>query len=181
MKKLLIISIVLSMSLYAAATGTGSYYVSTDKLNVRLDPSTTGKHTNSLSKGQKVEVLEVLNGWARISSYYSGKKEGVSHSVARWVSAKYLSSNKPKQATVNTNSPISRALVGTDDYARYKTTFIKVSEKLVKNGQCTIKDFTNMGGWIRSSTRGKYYTYCGGMSKSNRLYLNVNTGKVSKY
>ena len=73
------------------AIRTGAAYVTADRLNVRLAPSPSGKITNVLDRGQKVDVLEVQGEWARISRYYDGSIEGVSGGVARWVSTRYLS------------------------------------------------------------------------------------------
>ncbi len=75
----------------------GDYYVSSEKLNVRLDASRGGLITNTLYKHQKVKVFEFKNGWARISDYYDGTIEGLSGNVARWVYANHLSSDRPTQ------------------------------------------------------------------------------------
>lgn len=68
----------------------GKVYVTADRLNVRLSPSPSGKVTNVLDRGQGLDVLEVKNGWARISRYYDGSIEGVRGEVARWVAARHL-------------------------------------------------------------------------------------------
>jgi len=182
MLKIMFILLILCNVSYLSATATkqGNYYVITEKLNVRLAPHKNGKKTNILYKNQKVQVYEVLNGWARISYYYLSKKEGISYSIARWVSSKYLLKTKVKTKN-NNNSLIVQALKGTDNFVKYQAIFISASEKLVKNKKCSISDFKEMGGWMRSSSkRNIYFTYCGGMSKSNRLYLNISTGKVYK-
>ena len=66
-----------------------SYYVKANQLSVRLGPQITAKKTNILYKDNKVDVLEVKDGWARISKYYDGLLEGESGEIARWVSADY--------------------------------------------------------------------------------------------
>ncbi len=108
MKLVLVIFILLSINsnVYAVASNPGYYYVSSERLNVRLAANKTGRITNTLDKRQKVKVFEIRNGWARISSYYEGWSEGVSGDVARWVFAKNLSSNRPKEVTVDVKSPI---------------------------------------------------------------------------
>ena len=73
----------------------GTYYVTAHTLNVRLVPSGSGKIMNRLHRQDRVEVLEVRNGWARISQYYDGRTEGLSGDVARWVSTNHLSKQKP--------------------------------------------------------------------------------------
>lgn len=79
----------------AEATKTGSYYVDDDYLEEFLAPSFKAKVTNKIYRGQKVDVMELKAGWARVSRYYSGDVEGVSGKVARWVVAKGLVSTKP--------------------------------------------------------------------------------------
>ncbi len=81
-----------------------SMYVSSEDLNVRLSPSKYGQKTSVLQKGQKVDIYEVENGWARITKYYDGFSEGQNKRVARWVYYKYLSNNKPIKKKINNNS-----------------------------------------------------------------------------
>ncbi len=186
MKYTLIILVVFftASTSYAAATSPGNYYVTSEKLNVRLAANKKGKTTNTLYKRQKVEVFEVKDGWARISRYYGGAVEGASGSVARWVFAKYLSTTPPtEEKTKNINSPVARAVKSSDDFSKYKSIFISASEKLINSGKCRLGDFKEMGGWMRSTNhkpKPVYFTYCGGMRKSNRVYLNTATGKTSK-
>ncbi len=169
-------------SVFAVANAPGDYFVVSNKLNVRLAPNTSGKITNTLYKRQKVEVFEVKDGWARISHYYDGSVEEVSGDVARWVFAKYLSSERPAEEQVtNINSPIAKAIKSSDDYSEHQGVFVVASEKLIKSGVCSLGDFKEMGGWWRSSNHKPkpiYFTYCGGMTNSNRIYLNVSTGNT---
>ena len=44
---------------HASATSPGDYYVTSNKLNVRLAPNKSGKNTNTLYKRQKVKVFEI--------------------------------------------------------------------------------------------------------------------------
>ena len=73
----------------------GSHYITASTLNVRLAPSSRGKITNRLYRQNRVDVLEVRGGWARISKYYDGRTEDLSGQVARWVSAAHLSKRRP--------------------------------------------------------------------------------------
>lgn len=84
-----------STSALAEATKIGAYYVYDDYLEEFLAPSFKAKVTNKIYRGQKVDVMELKAGWARVSRYYSGDVEGVSGKVARWVVAKGLVSTKP--------------------------------------------------------------------------------------
>lgn len=78
----------------AGPTNLGSYYVTAPTLKVRLAPNGGGKITNRLHRQERVDVLEVRNGWARISRYYDGRTEGLSGDVARWVSLNHLSKQR---------------------------------------------------------------------------------------
>ncbi|ELB2105052.1 SH3 domain-containing protein [Vibrio parahaemolyticus] len=156
-------------------------YVIADALNVRLEPSQTGKITNTLYRGQKVAVLEISSGWARISLFYDGDIERVSGKVARWVSYSYLSSNKPSRRA-KSSSRLQSALSSSDDYSKYKDVFLDKSQVLIKMGYCNVGDFEKVGGWVRSvnyKPRRVYFTYCGTQSHvSGRIYLDVISGKI---
>jgi len=64
-------------------------FVTTDWLNIRNQPSTSGTKTNSTPYGSVLRIYEEKSGWYRISA---GKQE--------WVSAKYV--QDVQRATVNT-------------------------------------------------------------------------------
>ena len=175
---------VFALPVYAAASAPGSYYVTASHVNVRLSPSAAGKQTNRLERGSRVDVLEVRSGWARISKYYDGRAEGMNGQVARWVSARYLSKSRPEQETASAASgPLAAAISQSDDYAKHKAQFLAASQKLIDQRKCTLGDFKEMGGWMHSTSSGSkpvYFTYCGGMRKQNRIYLNAATGKTYK-
>lgn len=71
---------------------------------------------------------------------------------------------------------------GSDDYRIYKDAFVTTARKLIANRTCTRADFEEMGGWVKSTTTFRsepvYFTYCGGMTISNRIYLNAKTGEI---
>jgi hypothetical protein len=185
MKKVTVAIFIASFTIslaHAEATSPGDYYVTSNKLNVLLAPNKTGKITSTIYKRQKVEVFQVKGGWARVSRYYDGGVEGLSGEVARWVFAKYLSTNRPAEEQVaNLNSPVAKAIKSSDDFSKYQSVFISASEKLIKSGKCSLGDFKEMGGWWRSTNHNPkpvYFTYCGGMTISNRIYLNAATGST---
>ena len=72
MKKALVVAVVLAISggSFAQATKPGAYYVKETVLEERLAPSTDGSVTNRIYRGQKVEVFEIKDGWARVSKFY---------------------------------------------------------------------------------------------------------------
>ena len=57
-----------------------------------------------------------------------------------------------------------KGLKGSDDFAKYKDVFAKAASDLIGRGQCKAK--------------GMYFTYCGGMSSQNEVYLNATTGRT---
>lgn len=170
----------LSGGVFAQATTAGKYYVSASRLSVRLGPSTAASITNTLNRKQKVEVYEVKKGWARVSEYYNDTVGGKPGQVARWVSAKYLSSTKPQDRFTN-NTPLEKAIKNSDQYSQYHDNFIKLSQKLVNQGRCSVSDYAEMGGWLRSSNhkpKPVYFTYCGGFSNGEKVYINAKTGEI---
>ncbi|EPF2505793.1 SH3 domain-containing protein [Vibrio fluvialis] len=160
-----------------------SMYVVASELNVRLQPNDKGKITNVLYYGQKVDVFEFRSGWARISKYYDGSIEGVSGNVARWVSSKYLNDKKPTPKTQKGmgTTRLEKALSHSDDYSAYKSIFINKSQVLINMGRCSLSDFEESGGWIRSTNykpKKVYFTYCGKAHVSNRIYLDISSQKL---
>jgi hypothetical protein len=154
------------------------YYVISNKLNVRLGANKTSLITNILYKGQKLKVFEIKNGWARISHYYDGKVEGTSGNIARWVFTKYLSIRCPPKKKINITSSIINVLKSSDDFEKHQKVFISASENLIYSGRCTLKDFKNMGGWLKSNNDHRYFTYCGKLRIENKIYLNTLTGSI---
>jgi len=191
----LLIALFAFSSAYAEATAPGNYVVNASTLNVRLAANASGKISRKLVRGQAVEVLEVDDGWARISQYYDGASEGQPGSVARWVYAEHLSAegsaqqqDRPAepafyrvQRQVDIDSPVYDAIRSSDDLAKYQGAFVTVSEELLDTGACELSDFRDIGGWWRSAAHKPdpvYYTYCGGGSNNHRIYVNVDTGNV---
>ncbi len=191
----LLIALFALSSAYAEAKTPGDYVVSAGTLNVRLAANTTGKVAGKLARGQTVEVLEVDDGWARISHYFDGASEGQPGTVARWVFAAHLEArgyaqppgkpvaqvSRPVRTLVDPNSPVFDAIRASDDLAQYQGTFVAVSEELVDAGACELSDFRDIGGWWRSAAHKPepvYYTYCGGGSNNHRIYVNADTGYV---
>jgi len=199
----LLLAIFAVSTAFAAVKSPGDFVVTAGTLNVRLAPNTAGKSKRKLYRGQVVEVLEVKDGWARISRYYNGASEGLSGNVAHWVFATHLSakpsvedlpakpSAKPAAEVLPAQPPpgekiivsasILDAIKASDDLPKYESTFAWVSAKLVDTGTCKVSDFRDIGGWWRSAghkPRPVYYTYCGGGSNSDRIYVDITTGET---
>jgi len=160
-----------------------TYFSTVEILNVRLEPNKEGSITSSIYENQQVNVYAIKDGWGRVSKYYNGEVEGKTGMVARWVFMGYLSKNHPieKKSNKIKISILEKALKNSDNYSRYEKSFIKASETLIKEKTCDVNDFKEMGGWARSpaySPKPIFFTYCGGMIKENRIYLNVKTGEI---
>lgn len=72
----------------ANAISPGTYYVIAETLNVRTDANAKADIAKKLLKNAKVEVIEIKNGWARVTKYIETDN---AKKIALWVSAKYLS------------------------------------------------------------------------------------------
>ncbi len=76
---------------------------------------------------------------------------------------------------------ITQSVSQSDDFKRHQSAFAKAARKLIDNGTCKVSDFEYVGGFLKSmnhKNKPVYFTYCGGMTIPNRLYLNVSTGEV---
>ncbi|MDG4952785.1 hypothetical protein NYR78_06720 [Actinobacillus equuli subsp. haemolyticus] len=170
MRKLSTLLLILPIFSYAQDA-----YVKTDTTSEYLSPSKSAKITNTLRIGQKVEILEIKNGFARVSPFYSGEVEGISGNVARWVPINDLSSTNEKP-NIETNTELEKAIANSDDFHLYKDKFVAHSQALITKGKCSIADFKEMGGWLKSTSGGKsiYFTYCGGFSLQNKVYIDIS-------
>ena len=192
-QKLLISTILLSifsLQLIAAKT----HYVNTRTLKVRVEPTTASNHSYSIYKGYRVRVYETKGDWARISKYKTTVKNAQLVKIAKWVHGNYITKIakkktliKAKKAKVIIKKPkldihpaLLKAITRSDDFEKFKPTFISVSKKLFKDGICRIRDFKRGNGWMEIADDTIYFIYCGKIKRSNKIYLNVVTGEASK-
>lgn len=176
-------------------------WVSVDRLNRRTCPSERCGVVGRLFFREAASVLEVRDGWARISRYYSascvnGRSEYVDSGdasctkangvvdgeFAEWVAERLLVSTRPPDPAEGA-SGAEALIAGSDDFARHRTAFAQAAQRLIAERRCTEADFRNNGGWTKSVTTYRnqpvYFTYCGEEPIiANRLYLNVSTGEV---
>lgn len=179
--------------------GGAEYWVSSQRLNRRTCPSVKCGIVGQFFFRAGVKVLERRGGWARITELYhascvSGRSEyvdsgndacevsnGVSDGkFAEWVSAQYLVVDRPRDPAANA-SKVEELVVGSDEFARYRGAFTKAAKSLIARRRCREQDFREMGGWVKSSSHRNqpiYFTYCGGATVANRLYLNAKTGEI---
>jgi len=155
------------------------YYVSPPKLGVREAPDYSAFVENVVYRGDKLHILEKRDGWGRISPYYVYEEGGPE--VAEWVPMEALLEVAPtitKQERVET---VTTYIENSDDFKQHFEMFIKTTDNLLKDGTCTPEDFEETQGWIRSVTFDDidaYFVYCGGLKQANKIYLDVQTGKI---
>jgi hypothetical protein len=86
----------------------------------------------------------------------------------------------PAASTAQSEKEIKASIKGSDNYKKFERQFLKVSEKAIRSGKCTLADFKSSGGWAKATGKnsGKpvYFIYCGGFTLANRYYANINTG-----
>jgi hypothetical protein len=174
-------------------------WVKVEAVERKTCPSVKCGTVGNLSFRESVKVLETRNGWGRVTHFYDASCSGgksqyvdsgravcdksngiVGGKFAEWVKMDGLSKDRPPKPEAG-SSAIEQALKDSDRYEEHRDRFITVAEELIASGQCTLQDFIDEGGWMRSTQKsrgvGIYFTYCNGGAK--RVYLDVNTGKVS--
>ena len=174
-------------------------WVTSDRLNRRSCPNEKCGSVGQLFFRESATVYEEKNGWARITKYYDAncqsgkslyvdsgnakctKENGITDGqFAEWVSTAHLSATQPPDPAANASGDY--ALVkSSDDYRKYKDIFAQSAKALIGDGTCSASDFQEMGGWMKSIThRNKpiYFTYCGGMTLQNKVYLDASSGQT---
>ncbi len=147
----------------AEVTTSGSYYVTASTVRVRLAPKSTAKVTNKLHRRNRVDVLEVRDGWARISKYYDGRVEGVSGKVARWVANKHLSAERPSDAR-QPKAPRNPRISGLPKVGQGGLTEADVAilhrgaKHFLDSGRCKQIEYADKS----TSKPNTYYVNCGG-------------------
>ncbi|MFY0691761.1 MAG: hypothetical protein JXR14_07545 [Paracoccaceae bacterium] len=174
------------------------HWVTADILTRRTCPSARCGSVGSFREGESVKVYEERNGWARVTNYYftnclNGFSEYVESGDARciprngirdgklaeWVIKRHLFAERPATPTESTEN-LEDLVKGSDNFERHKEAFVAAARALITDGSCKRQDFLKVGGWIRSLQRGEpfYFTYCGGSTIANRLYLDASTGQI---
>jgi len=144
--------------------------------------------------------LQRKDGWVRITKIYDAACEnGRSRYVdegrddcipangitdgkfAEWVPESALVKIRPADPA-DTATLDEKLIAQSDDFARYRKSFTTVAQKLIADGRCSAQDFEEMGGWVKSVNDYRnepvYFTYCGGMTSANKIYMNAATGQV---
>ena len=75
---------------------------------------------------------------------------------------------------------IIQAIKDSDDYNKYQKNFLNIAQKLIRSGKCSLKDFKNLGGFVKSSQKDtSYFVYCGGMKIKNKIYVDAKTEQIN--
>jgi hypothetical protein len=186
-----------SFSAYAAE----NYWVTSDTLERRTCPAATCGVVGQLLFREKASVLEVKNGWARITTYYDAScvadrseyvdtgnaaciaENGINDGkFAEWVSLKALSKTRPADPGADATG-VAALISGSDDYRHHKDAFVKAAQSLLEQKKCTENDFKESGGWYKSTNyrnQPVYFIYCGGFHKNNKIHLDVSNGRIFK-
>lgn len=174
-------------------------WVAAERIERRTCPSKQCGVVGTLDFREAATVAETKDGWAQVSRYYSASCENgrsdfvesgndrcvsengiVGGEFAEWVELKHLSATRPPDPA--RTAAADEALVkDSDDFIRYRRAFVSAAQKLTSEGECTAADFQEMGGFVKSQNQKSepiYFTYCGGMTRANRIYLNAETGEI---
>ncbi|CAO1653161.1 hypothetical protein [Parasphingorhabdus sp. NYA22] len=175
-------------------------WVTSERLDRRTCPSDNCGVVGRLFFRESAKVLEKEDGWARITEAYNAScTAGVSKYIdegrqecsqengiidgkfAEWVKLDNLSTERPADPALTANADDS-LVAQSDDFLKYRKSFVSLASQLIADGRCTADDFNQMGGWVKSVTQYRnepvYFTYCGGMNSANKVYINAETEKV---
>lgn len=183
----------------AAATSYEQFWTTTERAARHTCPSERCGVVGQLMFRESAHVYERRDGWARISEPYpascaDGRSDYVDTGDARcvadngvvdgrfaeWVRLSALSTTRPADPA-ETASTDERLVAQSDDFAQHRAAFVRAAGALIREGRCTPADFEEQGGWLKSSNHRDqpiYFTYCGGMTTTNRIYLDASTGRI---
>lgn len=176
------------------------YWATAERVDRRTCAARSCGVVGQLFFRESAHVYEITNGWARITQPYdgscaNGRSEYVDSGAvacneangftdgrfAEWVELSRLSTERPANPAVT--AAADEALVAqSDDFTRYRRAFATAAAQLIADGRCSRGDFQEMGGWIKSVNQYRdqpvYFTYCGGMTNANKIYLDASTGRI---
>ena len=167
------------MDLEAPAPEITEYYVTERRINVYNKPEHQALVVDSLYKGEKVSVLEKVDGWFRLSDYIVYEEGG--EETAEWVDSKGVSDAEPVIKEHERLEILDGYLQKSDDLKTHLDMFRNKTQQLLDDETCDPSDFEELGGWVRSvtyKTRNVYFIYCGGLEQENKIYLDVDKGEI---
>ncbi len=110
--------------------------------------------------------------------------EALERANPSWTSSSPVQTVPVRKPRVYTDAEIQEAIAMSDDYETYRAEFTKAARILLTSRRCGRYEMTQYGGFVKAQGDYKnqpvYFTYCGGMNVSNRIYVDAATGKVFK-
>jgi hypothetical protein len=178
----------------------GKLWVTSERLDRHTCAAETCGVVGQLFFREAATPLENKAEWVRITKIYDAACEGgksqyvdkgnaaclpsngiVNGKFSEWVRSNHLSKTRPADPALT--AKVDETLVAeSDDFQKYRKPFAKLAAQLIADGRCTEADFKEMGGWVKSVNEHRdkpvYFTYCGGMTAANKIYINAETTGV---
>jgi len=110
----------------------------------------------------------------RVSTFHAHLPNG---QFAEWIKSDLLMAARPADPAAGASG--TAKLIGqSDDFRRYEAEFVRATDALLASGQCKAADFTDFGGWAKSSNKGAgiYFAYC--RDGADPMYLDVRSGRT---
>ena len=178
----------------------GKLWVTSDRLDRHSCPAATCGIVGQLFFREGATPLEEKDGWVRISEPYAALCEnGINEYVdvgnnacteengvvggdfSEWVQRAQLSETRPPDPA-ETAQADETLVAYSDDFAQHRDAFTKLAAQLIQEGRCSAADFREQGGFMKSVNEYPdepvYFTYCGGMHLSNKVYVNAETVQI---
>lgn len=107
-----------------------------------------------------MRVIGIILTFVVVVAYFSGAFDG-GEPVAK--------------AQPTTAEDVWPLIAQSDDIEQRRELLTTAAIKLIDEGRCTPADFTEVGGFVRSTNHpgGVYFTYCGGMTLADRVYVDI--------
>ncbi|USD63948.1 hypothetical protein [Vibrio sp. SCSIO 43136] len=155
----------------------GQYFVQMPGQELRYSPDDDGAIAKTLDIGAQVEVFESKDGWSRVSEYY----EYVDGKMAHWIPNEKLEATLPEDYDQVRAMRLEGQIDESEDFMELRDIFMVETQKLIDSGRCDYDDFEVTKGWWKSTDYAQqpvYFTYCGGLERSDKIYLNVDSREV---
>jgi hypothetical protein len=154
------------------------YYVSVDSAEIRVQPSPTAPSEGTAYLGEHIEALGHQDDWIRIAPIYQLEDDG--EQTSQWLPLDVVDDEPISMKSEQWAQAIISYIEKSDDFSQHDEAFIKATQLLLAEKQCRAHDFVEIGGWVKSINYEDdvYFTYCGGLETSDKIYLDVKTGKI---
>ena len=91
-----------------------------------------------------------------------------------------ISTSNNKDVTPVSDQQVEQAILHSDDFIQYRTTFISSAQKLLQAGRCSLVELEESDGWSKSinfKSEPVYFIECGGL-RTRKIYINALTGEI---